>query len=409
MAREQARSIIAELAKLGPEGERVLLAAGARLARGLAAGITSEEAAAIRAAQQTLEQVRREGEQQVLDAIRSARESLRSIGGDLSSQVADIIDLSPISAGLRREFERISSQRLTLDFRSAKQELRTVQNEIGKLGAVGTARRRQQEQILEPLRAAVARAQEDLDNFNARDAITNIEDLKQALDDLQESVTRRQLRFDLSQANIDLREAREALQLVGQATPAQRRAQAEFLAPFKNTVADAKAAIDEFTLQDMIDQQEDLNKAAKKTAEEGIALLVEQFDEGKISADEFAKKLRLELKPQLDLVARENLGLTLESEFLTNFSNLVAQAKALQGFARTIATAPGTGVVVKPAATQVQVNQRIAESAAALEQIKRDAITKSDEEQALAATTNRILRAIALALGATPGNSTRRR
>lgn len=207
-----------------------------------------------------------------------------------------------------------------------------------------------------------------------------IDELQERLDALQESVSRRQLRFDVSQAEEDLREAQEALASVTKLTPAQRRSQQEFLAPFREKVADAKAAVKEFDLEDAITQQENLRDAAKKAAEEGLQRLVADFEAGRVSADKFETLLSNRLRPALNLIRRRNLGLTLERDFLRDVEALRQQAQALAGFLGVAGTAPGAAVV-RPATTQAEVNQRIAEAAASLAQIQKDAKTLSKEEQ----------------------------
>jgi TP901 family phage tail tape measure protein len=224
-----------------------------------------------------------------------------------------------------------------------------------------------------------------------------LEELRDALDELEEDVSRRQLRFDLSQAQLDLRDARDAIQNIGVPTPRQRRLQQEFLKPFQERVADAKSSIQEFDLTQQIEQQEELRDAAQKAAREGIDELVASFDEGKISAAEFNRLLERQLAPTLSLIGRENLGITIEREFLANVETLVAQVRELSGFIGRPGTAPGR--VISPAATAAEVQRRVAEAQVSLAKTQEDALKVTKEQQQELEIQTGLLRSIVKALG----------
>jgi hypothetical protein len=108
------------------------------------------------------------------------------------------------------------------------------------------------------------------------------------------------------------------------------------------------------------------------------------------------------LNPELETLrsrAGQNLGIVFTRDFKRDMDALIAQVQALSGFAPFgAATAPGAAVV-RPAATQADVNARIAESAASLAQIVKDAKTLSKEEQAKVGITNGLLRELIRLLG----------
>ncbi len=222
-----------------------------------------------------------------------------------------------------------------------------------------------------------------------------IKKVEEQLDALQERVSRRQLRFDLTQAKTDLREAQEAIAQVGALTPTQKKSQEEFLEPFREKVLDAKAAAKEFDLTEQRDQLEKTKEKAAKAAEEGLQKLIERFEEGKVSAEEFNRLLRSQLSPAFDELRTKgglNLGLVFTRDFKRDVEALIKQAQALSGFFPFGGgTTPGAQVV-RPSDTQAQVNQRIAEAAASLEQIQQDAKELSKEEQDKISITNSLLR-----------------
>ena len=205
-----------------------------------------------------------------------------------------------------------------------------------------------------------------------------IKELQRQLEALQDSVSKRDLRFDLTQAKRDLREAKLSIAQVGVLSPTQKRAQQEFLDPFQQKVADAKSALKEFSLNEAIQQQEKLKDAAKKTAEEGLAKLVLGFQEGKVSAEEFNRVLSNQLAPALNTIARKNLGLTIEENFLRQVEALRKQAEALSGFLGTAGTAPGP-TVIQPARTQAEVFTRIDKAQRDLVEVTKKAHQTSKE------------------------------
>ncbi|MDF2751659.1 MAG: phage tail tape measure protein family [Gaiellaceae bacterium] len=331
-AREAARglvsSLIEELASLGPEGERVLTSLGGRLMQALGDGITAEEQVAINAARRALGQVIQEGERQVLEAIRSARGNLESLGEGLGDDLGEIIEIGPIGQAIDR--------------------------------------------------------------------------IEEELDRLQETVTRRQLRFDFREAKRDLRDAKEAIIQVGELTPAQKRAQQEFLEPFQEKVKDAKSSLREFDLTEQQEQLEATRDAAIDAADKGIQRLILKFEEGKLSAGEFETALRRELGPAFDILGSKAAS-ALDPFVVINFRRevdaLIEQAKALSAFFPLGGSTTPGATVVKPAETQAQVNQRIAESAASLARIEADAKRLSAEEQDKQQAVIGILKQIARALG----------
>jgi TP901 family phage tail tape measure protein len=288
------------------EGTDAGFALGRALMDGVAGGITENEQRAIDAARASLNQIRADGERRLLDAIRSARSNLESLGNTLSDALGDIIDEGPIG-----------------------------------------------------------------DKLDA---------LNDELDALEERTSRRQLRFDLSQAEDDLEDMRRALTTIGEITPEQRRAQNEFLEPFQQKVDDAKAKLKEFSLDEAIEEQERLRDEAKRAAEEGLQRLIDDFEEGRVSAGEFTSVLQRQLRPALDIIERENLGLSFERGFLRDVRTLVEQVKELAPFVGTPGTEPGV-TPISPGATQAEVNRAIADGQLRLAQAVEDANRLTKEER----------------------------
>jgi len=406
VAQLTAESLIAELSKLGPEGERVLRAAGVRMMEALGSGITEAEQRAITAARTALTRVREEGERQIQDAIRSARGNLESLGTSISDSLQDIFDAGPAPTNIRRQIQQVQrdvERGLRFNLAGAKRDLAIAQASIAQVGTLTPAQRARQREFLLPFQESLAEAKEAIKTFRTDEAITEIDKLDERLQDLQDATQRRQLRFDLGQARIDLREAQEAIAQVGKLTPEQKRSQQEFLAPFRERIADAKAAADEFELTKQRDELEKTRVEAARAAEEGIQKLIQSFQDGKVSAEEFNRLLRDQLGPALDTLKTkggQNLGLVFTRDFKRDVEALIKQALALSSFFPLGGgTTPGAQVV-RPAETQQQVNQRIAEAAASLAQIQRDAERLSKEEQEKLETLIGLQRRIARALEA---------
>lgn len=300
-----------ELARLtatvSERGQEAGEALGRSLIDGVAAGITDEERAAIDAARDTLDAVIRAGDERITEAIRDARTNLESLGDQLSSELAQVIDLGPLDAKLQ--------------------------------------------------------------------------ELRRKLDDLQDDVTKRQLRFDLSKAERDLEEAKKSVSDFGDLTPQQRAQIDEFLDPFIENVEDAKAKVKEFDLEEAIDRQEKLKEKAKAAAEEGIAKLVDQFEKGKLSSGQFATILQTRLSPAIASLPKTNLGLSFKRDFLRDVEALREQAEALAGFLGRTGTTPGAQVI-RPSETITQVQQEIRDANKALLKTQQDALALTKQEKA---------------------------
>lgn len=297
------------MATVKQDGKAAGVELGKSMIDGLTGTITAEEGRAIAAAQATLERVRREGEKQVIESIRSARANLEALGDSLTANIGEIIDVGPIGQA--------------------------------------------------------------------------IDEIDRKLDELQEKVTRRQLRFDTRQAQQDLRDAQQSIIQVGVLTPAQKRAQQEFLEPFRQKVQDAKAAAKEFTLEEQRVELIKTRDQAVNTAEQGIQRLIDKFQNGQVSVDEFQQLLSQKLNPELQILksrAGTNLGLSIKRDFLRDVEALRAQAEALAGFLGRTGTTPGPQIV-RPADTQAQVNAQIAAALSALQQTQADALVVEKDER----------------------------
>ena len=121
---------------------------------------------------------------------------------------------------------------------------------------------------------------------------------------------------------------------------------------------DAEAALEEFTLEGQIQQQEELKEKAQEAAEEGIQRLVEAFQRGDITAREFTRALNNQLQPAIDDLPKANLGLQFNRDFLRNVNALVKQAEALSGFLGRPGTTPGPGVE-EPGLTVAEAKARV--------------------------------------------------
>ena len=79
----------------------------------------------------------------------------------------------------------------------------------------------------------------------------------------------------------------------------------------------------------------------RRRPRKGLAKLIKGFEDGKVSAEEFNAVLSNQLAPALSTIARKNLGLTIEQDFLRKVEALRKQAEALSGFLGRPGTEPG--------------------------------------------------------------------
>lgn len=274
------------------------------------------------------------------------RRVLKALGADLAASLAEGVEdnsdkaVTAARKALRDAIEAAQDQ-LVDSVRSARTNLESLGGTLGDQVA----------QIFEA--APISGAERAL------------ADLRSELERLQEATQRRQLRFNLGQARTDLADAQESLQQLGAATPEQAAARRKFLSPFQESVKDAQASLKEFTLEDQIEDQERLRDAAAKTAEEGIAKLVDQFERGEISASQFAARLNNQLKPAIDALPKSNLGFSFTQEFQRTLRTVVRQAKDLAGFLNTAGTEPGPQSV-NVAAAAAAGRQRVTDAQANL-------------------------------------------
>lgn len=306
-------------ARAGEEGGRK---AGKGFTKGFADAISESEAEAIRAARRAVRDAQEAAEEQVREAVFAAKDSLSSLGADLNSQLATLIDTGPVA--LR-----------------------------------------------------IARLQEQLDRLTQSNELS-------------------QLREGQRSAREALREAQRSIATVGPVSADTRRAQQEFLAPFKQRVKDANAAVKEFDLTKTIDQLKDAQEAAKKAAEIGLDNLIQRFKDGKISAGEFQKLLSNQLSPALKTLsdkAGKNLGLSFTSEFFENVKNLRDQVRELVGFLGITGPSPN---VVRPGEVQTDAQRRVddarANLASTIENARKTAEATGDSSDTLV-RIERILRA----------------
>jgi TP901 family phage tail tape measure protein len=239
---------------------------------------------------------------------------------------------------------------------------------------------------------------EELDKvLDASPIAQKIKEIDDELQKLQDTTSKRKLRFDVTTAKQDLEDAKASIVSFGKLTPEQKKDQDEFLKPFKQKVDDAKASLKEF---DLTKHRDDLQKTLdqdKKTAEQGVLKLVDAFERGKLSAEGMSKALTGELAPAfniLDTKAGKNLGLEITRDFKRDVTALVGQAEALAGFLGRPGTTPGPQVV-KPSATVLDVQNQIRDATQNVAQTIKDA---KEQAKTQTDTTNGLLRRIAKAL-----------
>lgn len=305
------RETIERLSRLGAPGRKKLRELGQQLSEALADGIKDKKDDAVKEAREALNEAIREGQQAVRDSIRSARSNLESLAGTLADQVAEIIEAAPVK-GMDKVIDQLRSSDFGIDFDTSK-------------------------------------------------AIKNLDDLRGALDSFRDNVERNQLRFNLREAENDLRDAQEQIQTIGTITPAEQRQRDEFLDPFVQKTKDAQAALDEFTIENQIQNLEDFQENLKKTTQEGIIKLVKAFQRGDISAADFTKRLKNQLQPAIAALPKTDLGLGFSDEFKSTLKGVVDQVQALVGFLGIAGTAPAANVV-EPADTQAEQKKRVAEA-----------------------------------------------
>lgn len=318
---------IKRLRALGPAGAAELKKLGQDLTAGLAEGL-ADETAAVAAARQTLNDAISAAKDAVAEAVRSAEGNLEGLGDSLADQVAQAIEQGP-SAGIRGIAEQI------------------------------------------------AQAQGFKIDVDAIDAIKNVDDLREALQKLQDQRQRQGLQRGVDDALRELNEAKASIVTFGRITPDQQAAIDEFLRPFEEKFQDAQAAAQEFDLNEQIDQVEETKQKAADAAKEGIAKLVGQFEDGKISADEFAKELRQQVQPALDALPKANLGFNFTRDFMRNLNTVVQQAHDLVGFLDRAEAGPQS---VDVGAAAGAANRRITDARTALNQA-RDELTKQTTKQ----------------------------
>jgi TP901 family phage tail tape measure protein len=333
-------------------GRAELRSIGDALMDSLAEGIENNQKA-VAAARKNLADVIEAGQEQIRDSIRTARGNLESIGDQLATQVANIID--------KMQFRIPTFQRrrvrlgLEVDVRDAQQQLREAR-ESGLRG-----------DELDPFIANVKDAEATLSNF-AKTGKTDIEALNKVLEELQERQERRQLRRGLRQAQEDLSDLRDSIAGVAQVAPGGSGTIARMLRDATDEVADRKAELEEFDLSQVIEGAEDIKENYKEAAEEGIQEVIDKFEEGKITAKEFEEQLNDQLAPVLKGLGKADLGIKFTRAFQRNMRVLVEQAKALAGFLGIAGTEPGpqaerpSKVVAEVAAKEAEARTRLQEA-----------------------------------------------
>lgn len=324
--------------------------------------------AASDAARVAAEAIRRPGEEAGNVLAESAASSIRRVGEEfrLAGSEAGIQTGKGFSEGVGKGIT--AEERRAID--SARRMLENVRREGERqLTASIRSARESLESLADTLADQLA---EVIDVGPVGQAIAGLD---RQLEALQERTSRRSLSFDLSQAQTDLREAQFAIADVGELTPTQKRSQEEFLAPFREKALDARAALKEFDLTEHRDDLQATLDKQKQLAEEGLARLVERFQDGRISAAQFNDLLVQQLGPALDTLktkAGQNLGLVITRDFRRQVAALVEQAGALAGFLGRPGTKPGPQVV-RPADVQADVQRQIADAQRNLAQTVKDA------------------------------------
>lgn len=166
-------------------GEQV----GRALARRLALSIRTEEEDTVRELRASLARVIAEGRAQIQESILSAKSSLFDIGGDLSTQIAQLIDAGPAGQRIRALQEQLDASREAGQRGDLQQGLRDAQRELARareqldptrsIGLTAAQRRRRAadiEDFLRPFREKVQDAQRELKDFNTQNLIDQLED-----------------------------------------------------------------------------------------------------------------------------------------------------------------------------------------------------------------------------------------
>lgn len=316
---------VAELQQLGPKGQAVINAQGPQLTAALDAQIRAAAASFTGISDIAKNQVPADLAAMIDDLIAlgpPGEARLRQIGRELSQSLAEGIDDGNGDAVA-------SARRAVADAIAAaqKQVQDSVRSAKGNLESLSSALGNQLQQIVEA---------------NALPAQQQLDKLTDSLERLQEQAERRRIRFDLRDARRDLADAQQSIQHLGTAdSPEQQRARNEFLDPFIEKVGDAESRAKEFNLENLVEQQEDIRDAAVKTAQDGIAVLVDQFENGKITAEQFTAALNQQLGPAIAALPKANLGFSFTRDFRRNLNTIVQQAKDLAGFLGTGGTTPG--------------------------------------------------------------------
>lgn len=160
---------------------------GKAFGEGINEGIDAQEAAIIAEARATLARVREEGDIQILEAIRSARSRMESLGSSLGDALADVIDAGPIGRAIEdieeqldALQERVTRRQLRFDLTQAQQDLREAQEAIAQVGVLTPEQRKSQQEFLEPFRQKVGDAKAAVKEFDLTEQQEDLEDTRDA-------------------------------------------------------------------------------------------------------------------------------------------------------------------------------------------------------------------------------------
>lgn len=221
-----------ELRRVDPALERRARESGERYSSHVAAGILANAREAVHAAEQTLAETIRAGNEAIDDAAAQAKVNLRTIGNQLADQAAQLIDAGPLGRRIRALQDQLSSVgdrrergRLTRDLRDATEELADARRQVATAaGARTPEQQRAVDEFLRPFVEKVQDAKAALGEFNTEGIVERLQaqaeqQKRTVVEGIQEVVAAFNTgRINAAQANAQI------ARVLGEAIPDYRKA-----------------------------------------------------------------------------------------------------------------------------------------------------------------------------------------
>ena len=214
--------------------------------------------------------------------------------------------------------------------------------------------------------------------------------LEATLSGKREANERKRLVDSLSDAQRDLKEAEDSIQIVGEITPEQRRDIEDFLDPLRDKVRDATAALEEFNSEGVIADLKAAAEKQKEAVQRGIEDVIARFNAGKATLQQVNTQIAVSLRSVGITNAYKFTGKKLGAAFALGFQETLA---AIRAELTELAREAGRGAITtRPTAdiagARAGAAQGVAEATVALTQAQQDLLQAQVDAQAV---TNQIL------------------